>query len=113
MQGCAVYCLPSFGEPFGMSALEAMACARPVVATRAGGLQHLVDDDGGYTVPPGDAAALATALAALLADPGKRARMGQHNRRRVEEHYAWPRVTDRLEDAYGEALAWASRRRWS
>ena len=91
MQRCAVYCLPSYGEPFGMTALEAMACARPVVATRAGGLQHLVDDHGGRTVPPGDAPALATALAELLADPGRRASMGEHNRRRVEERYAWSR----------------------
>ena len=113
MQGCAVYCLPSYGEPFGMTALEAMACARPVVATRAGGLQHLVDDGGGRTVTPGDAPALATALAELLGDPEGRAAMGEHNRRRVEERYAWSRVADRLEDAYGEALAIASRRRWS
>jgi glycosyltransferase involved in cell wall biosynthesis len=105
MQRCAVYCLPSYGEPFGMTALEAMACARPVVATRAGGLQHLVDDRGGRTVPPGDAPALATALAELLADPGLRAAMGEHNRGRVEERYAWSRVADRLEGAYGEALA--------
>lgn len=104
MQRCAVYCLPSYGEPFGMTALEAMACARPVVATRAGGLQHLVDDHGGRTVPPGDAPALATALAELLADPGRRAAMGEHNRRRVEERYAWSRVGDRLEGVYGEAL---------
>jgi L-malate glycosyltransferase len=111
MQQCGVYCLPSYGEPFGMTALEAMACARPVVATRAGGLQHLVDDRGGRTVPAGDAPALATALAELLGNPEGRAAMGEHNRRRVEERYAWSRVADRLEDAYGEALAMAARRR--
>ena len=56
---CAVLCVPSFGEPFGMTVLEAMACARPVVATDAGGPAHLVTDGGGRRVPPGDPAALA------------------------------------------------------
>ena len=55
MQASDVYCLPSFAEPFGMTALEAMACAKPVVATRAGGLAHLVPDEGGRKVPAGDA----------------------------------------------------------
>ena len=82
MQSCDVYCLPSFGEPFGMTALEAMACARPVVATDAGGLRHLVAERGGRKVPPGDADALAAALREVLADPELRRAMGEHNRRR-------------------------------
>ena len=105
MQSCDVYCLPSYGEPFGISALEAMACARPVVATAAGGLQHLVPDAGGRKVPPGDAAALADALAELLGDAELRRAMGAHNRQVVEERFAWPRVGDRLEELYEEAIA--------
>jgi glycosyltransferase involved in cell wall biosynthesis len=104
MQACSVFCAPSFAEPFGMNALEAMACARPVVATRAGGLQHLVDERGGLVVAPGDAAALAAALDELLARPGLRAQMGAHNRRLVRERYDWTAVVDRLERAYAEAL---------
>jgi L-malate glycosyltransferase len=109
MRDCAVYCLPSFGEPFGMSVLEAMACARPVVVTDAGGPAHLVSDEGGRKVPPGDPEALATALAQLLEDPVLRQSMGEHNRRLVERRYAWPRVIERLENAYAEAIG--SRRR--
>jgi glycosyltransferase involved in cell wall biosynthesis len=105
MQRCAVYCLPSFGEPFGMTALEAMACGRPVVGTDAGGLRHLVRDGGGRRVPPGDPAALAAALGALLADESLRREMGRHNRDLVERRYAWPRVTDRLEEAYRLAVS--------
>jgi glycosyltransferase involved in cell wall biosynthesis len=105
MQACHVYCLPSYGEPFGMTALEAMACARPVVATNTGGLRHLVPDGGGIKVAPGDAAALAAALRKLLVDPGLRRAMGEHNRRVVEERYAWGRVGDRLESVYREAMA--------
>jgi glycosyltransferase involved in cell wall biosynthesis len=105
MQSCDVYCLPSFGEPFGMTALEAMACARPVVATGGGGLQHVVPDGGGRKVPPGDPAALAGALADLLGDPELRRAMGSRNREIVEERFAWSRVGDRAEALYGEAIS--------
>jgi glycosyltransferase involved in cell wall biosynthesis len=105
MQSCGVCCLPSFAEPFGMVALEAMACAKPVVATGAGGLGHLVDDDGGRRVPPGDPEALAGALKELLRDAGLRRAMGRHNRSKMEQRYAWPRVIDRLEQAYRDAIA--------
>jgi glycosyltransferase involved in cell wall biosynthesis len=111
MQACTVYCLPSYGEPFGMTALEAMACAKPVVATDAGGLRHLVPDQGGRKVPPGDASALADALHEVLADPRLRRTMGEHNRRAVEERYSWERVVDRLEEAYREAICAAAARR--
>ncbi len=111
MQACDVYCLPSYGEPFGMTALEAMACARPVVATNGGGLRHLVTNLGGRTVRAGDAAGLAGALEDLLVDPVLRRAMGEHNRRVVEERYAWSRVTDRLEDLYREAIREPRRRK--
>lgn len=104
MRACDVYCLPSYGEPFGMAALEAMACGRPVVATEAGGLGHLVSDRGGRKVPAGDVAALAGALRDVLVDRRLRRSMGDHNRAVVEEHYAWPRVVDRLEEVYQEAI---------
>lgn len=105
MQACDVYCLPSLGEPFGLTALEAMACAKPVVATRSGGLAHLVPDDGGRKVAPGDAVGLAGALGELLADPELGRRLGAHNRCLVEERYSWSRVADRLEELYAEAIA--------
>jgi glycosyltransferase involved in cell wall biosynthesis len=105
MQACDVYCLPSYGEPYGMTALEAMACARPVVATAAGGLQHLVPDDGGRKVAPGDSGALAGALRELLLDPRLRHAMGQRNRAVIEQRYAWSRVGDRLEQIYEETLS--------
>jgi L-malate glycosyltransferase len=110
MQSCDVYCLPSYSEPFGLSALEAMACGKPVVATDAGGLGRLVPKRGGYRVPPGDPAALAAALQELLESPSRRAEMGEHNRRVVTERYAWGHVVDRLEEAYDAALRGRSER---
>jgi L-malate glycosyltransferase len=104
MRACDVYCLPSHGDPHPLSALEAMACARPVVATDVGGLRYVVPDGGGRKVAPGDAAALAAALEELLRDPELRRGMGAYNRKVVEERYAWPRVIDALEDCYREAM---------
>ena len=105
MQACDVYCLPSFGDPNPLAVLQAMACGRPVVATDAGGIPHLLPDRGGRKVPPGDPEALAAALRELLADPGMRRSMGEHNRTLVEDRYAWARVVDRLEDIYDETLS--------
>jgi glycosyltransferase involved in cell wall biosynthesis len=105
MQASDVYCLPSFSEPFGISALEAMACGRPVVGTNVGGLGHLIRPEGGRTVPAGDAAALAGALAELLRDPDLRRDMGSFNRALVERHYSWDAVIDELEAVYDELSA--------
>lgn len=102
MRSCAVFCIPSLGEPFGMTALEAMASSRPLVVTGAGGLRFLVDDEGGLRVPPGDAPALSRALGDLLRDPERRRAMGEHNRKIVEQRYSWGRVIDRLEGVYRE-----------
>ena len=100
-----VYCLPSFGEPFGISALEAMAAGLPLVTTSAGGLAHLVPPSGGLQVPPRDPDALAAALLALLRDPARRAAMGAANRATVASDFEWDRVIDRLEALYARVLA--------
>jgi glycosyltransferase involved in cell wall biosynthesis len=102
MRAADVYCLPSFSEPFGISALEAMASGQPVVATDVGGLGCLVRPEGGRTVPPGDAGALAAALVELLASEELRREMGRFNRELVESTYSWEAVIDQLEAVYDE-----------
>ena len=104
MQRTSVYCLPSFGEPFGMTALEAMSCGKPLVVTEAGGLGYMVSSLGGRRVEPGNVSALASALLELLKDDRLRERMGRHNRRTVETSYAWPVIGEQLEEIYVEAL---------
>jgi glycosyltransferase involved in cell wall biosynthesis len=105
MRAADVYCLPSFSEPFGISALEAMACARPVVGTNVGGLGHLIHPEGGRAVPAGDPGALAGALIELLSDSGLRERMGSFNRELVERRYSWDAVIDELESIYDEVAS--------
>lgn len=53
----------SYTEGFGVTLIEAMACGKPVVATRSGGPEHFITEDNGILVPTGDATALATAMA--------------------------------------------------
>jgi glycosyltransferase involved in cell wall biosynthesis len=100
-----VSCQPAHGEPFGWSAVEAMACGLPVVATDAGGLATVVPDAAGVKVPVGDARALATALEALLRNPARCAAMGRAGREAVATTYDWPGIIDRLEGVYADAIA--------
>ncbi|HAG81040.1 MAG TPA: hypothetical protein DCL61_07675 [Cyanobacteria bacterium UBA12227] len=100
MRQCSVYCLPSYGEPFGISVLEAMACGKPIVGTDAGGLAYLIPDRGGRKVPPRDASGLAKALIEVLSSRDLQMKMGQYNRRLVEERYNWERVIATLESIY-------------
>lgn len=81
----SVAAVPSLYEPFGLVALEAMACGRPVVASRVGGLQEIViHGETGLLVPPGDPDALAEALMTLLKDAALREHMGRAARLRAE-----------------------------
>jgi glycosyltransferase involved in cell wall biosynthesis len=67
LRDCSVFVLPSLGETFGVVLAEAMACGKPVIATRCGGPEFVVPPGSGTLVPPGDPAALADAMAASLA----------------------------------------------
>lgn len=104
--GAAVVCCPSRREGFGMVAAEALAHGRPVVASRVGGLVDLVKHrETGLLVPPGDPAALRSALEELLADEDLRAELGRAGREHVAAHCSWPDVTNRLQALYRAALA--------
>lgn len=84
-------------EGIPVSLMEAMACGLPVVSTSISGIPELVDDGrSGLLVPPGDAGALADALARLAHDPDMRQRMGQEGRARIVESFELDRCVAEL-----------------
>ncbi|MGE4336728.1 MAG: glycosyltransferase [Pigmentiphaga sp.] len=88
-------------EPFGITPLEAMACARPVVGADTGGIRStVVNGQTGYLVPPRDPDSLACRLAQLAADPALCRRLGAAGRQRAERLYTWRQVADELLDVY-------------
>ena len=93
----AVVCVPSRREGYGVVAREAMAHGRAVVATAVGGLADAVEDgETGTLVPPGDLAALRSAIERLLADEPLRRRLGAAGRARAATVYSWAAATDSL-----------------
>jgi glycosyltransferase involved in cell wall biosynthesis len=84
--------------------LELMASGLPIVAGRVGqAAEYIEDGRSGLLVPPGDPAALARAVLALLADASRRTRLGQEARARVARHYMWEQLAPRAEAAYERA----------
>jgi glycosyltransferase involved in cell wall biosynthesis len=79
---------PSHFEALGLSAIEALACGVPLVASAVGGLlDFVVDGDNGRLAPPQDPAALAAAIGPLLVDAGARARLAERARASVLQEY--------------------------
>lgn len=90
-------------EPFGIVLLEAMAAARPVVATALGGpLEIVVPGETGLLVPPGDPKALAEAVLFLLERPALRRAMGETGRKRLEALFTADRMSRELEAVFQE-----------
>lgn len=97
--------LPSIYEEMGSILVEAMQAGLPVVATRVGGIPHVVEDgETGLLVPPRDAAALGDAIDALLGDPERRASMRLCALTRAGR-YDWNTLAERVLDVYGAAIA--------
>jgi len=83
----------SYSESFGMSLVEAMACEKPVVATRVGGMVEITDNGKvGTLVQRGDIDALAEGLLELLANPDKRDLLGKEGRERVLDLFDWAQI---------------------
>jgi starch synthase len=100
------FACPSLYEPLGIVNLEAMACGTAVVGSRVGGIPEVVaDGQTGLLVPPGDPAALAVALNALVTDPARAAALGTAGRRRAVAEFSWPRIAGQTAGLYQELAA--------
>jgi glycosyltransferase involved in cell wall biosynthesis len=106
MGSAEIACVPSLYEGFSLPTAELMACETPLVVSRAGAIPEVVGPDGECAdlVTPGDVGELYDAIAALLDDPDRRARMGAAGRRRVQEHFSWHAVAVATAEAYERAI---------
>ena len=102
---CDVFVLPSLFEGLPISVLEAMAAAKPVVATRIGGTDEaVVDGQTGILVPPGDARSLAAALQTILAVPARARRFGAAGRERLQARFTAQTMINGVSAVYEELL---------
>ena len=99
-------------ESFGIVLIEAMACGLPAIATDYPGVRAVVDEGStGLLVPRGDPAAVAGAISELVAaGPQRRAEIGGRGRAKAVREWSWPRLVERMDGAYAEAIAVRKRR---
>lgn len=97
--------LPSWHEGLPNAIVEAMACERPVVATRVGGIPEVVEDGvSGVLVDRRDVRALTEAIGELVSDATKRRTMGHAGRRIVEQRFSWQENAEKTIKVYEEVL---------
>jgi D-inositol-3-phosphate glycosyltransferase len=96
--------MPSYSESFGLVALEAQACGRPVVASGVSGLRSVVRDEvSGYLIDGHDPATYAERIGRLLADPDLAQQMGRRGRL-LAQRFSWTRTADRLGTLFEGAI---------
>ena len=102
---CDALVIPSRYESFGIVALEAAACGRPVIATQVGGLPYAVSSDKtSLMVRRNDPANLAFAMQRILTDERLAKSLGEEGRRWAED-FSWSRISDRILTCYEKAMA--------
>lgn len=105
LAACDLAVLPSLSEGMGLAAVEAMASGRALVASDTGGIPEVVvAGETGLLVAPGDAQALASAVAALVRDPAKRCEMGRAGCARAQNLFSIERALVSLQALYEELL---------
>ncbi len=99
--------VPSHYEPFGLVAIEAMACGTPVIASNVGGLKFtVIPEETGLLVPAQDVDGFASAIGRILTDDTVWAqKIGDLAAARVREHFSWSGVAAQLSDLYRRLLA--------
>lgn len=108
INGIDVFCLPSVlnSESFGVSAVEAMACEVPVIASSVDGFTETVEDGvTGFLVPCRDSAEMTQRLLQLYRDPQLRRRMGLAGRERVLHLFDFEKNVEQMEQVYRTTIA--------
>jgi glycogen(starch) synthase len=107
---CDVAVFPSFYEPFGIVALEAMSMERPVVVGAAGvsGMREIVvccsEEQCGYHVDPNNPSDIAWGVMSALESPEKRKWLGRNGRKRVLNEFTWSKIAEKTANLYEQLL---------
>jgi glycosyltransferase involved in cell wall biosynthesis len=106
MGSAEIACVPSLYEGFSLPTAELMACETPLVVSRTGAIPEVVGPEGlcADMVTPGDVGELTKAIADLLDDPERRARMGRAGRERAQELFSWRAVARATAAAYEHVI---------
>lgn len=95
----------SVGEPFGLTMLESLSSAKPMIVTDSGGMPEIIRDGiNGFVIPIKDFEALASRIVRLLTDEDLKRRFGYTGRQMVEAHYSKEIVTKNTIDTYKKLL---------
>jgi glycosyltransferase involved in cell wall biosynthesis len=98
--------IPSLQEAFGLIASEALACGKPVIGTRVGGIpDQIIDGYNGFLVKPKDPKEIAEKILWLLEHPDKAEQMGMNGRRIVEENFNLEKRIDRIIEVYERVIS--------
>ncbi len=100
---CDVFVLPTFMEAFGNSIVEAMACGKPVIATRIGGIPEIIIDKiNGIFVEPGNPDSLAKHIEELLADKKLYNGISSKSRTSIANKFSWDKLVQMYKNCYLE-----------
>jgi glycosyltransferase involved in cell wall biosynthesis len=104
LRDAGLFVLPSYSENFGLAVIEAMAAGLPVIISHRVNLWREVKDAGAGRVIPCDPAALADQIMDLLDHPEAAAALAHNGRSLVEASFQWPRIAQRLAEAYSRII---------
>lgn len=100
-----IVCFPSLSESFGVAAVEAQACGRPVIATRVGGLKEIVIDNyNGYLIEPGNIEDIKEKIMFMIKDKKKMKEFSKNAREYVQKNYNWYDNAKIMSDLYENIL---------
>ena len=99
-----IFVLPSLSEGFSIASLEAMACGLPIIATRVGVLQEIIENGvNGFLIKTGEPRQISEKVLKLLGDEYLRGRISENNKKKVKD-YDWTGIVQRLEESYQQHL---------
>ncbi|HEY0087211.1 MAG TPA: glycosyltransferase family 4 protein, partial [Candidatus Lokiarchaeia archaeon] len=105
LENSDIFVLPSTFEGFGISALEAMNCSKPIIGSNIGGIVDIIEDKkNGLLVEPENHQQLAEKICYLIEHPVDRIRMGKEGRKIAEKNFTWEKIAGKTFELYSKLL---------